>query len=99
MHPVALTSVLFLHFMLSDCICSCEGTGKEFLPSRFQMARRHVNVRTKMGECRHLEQYRFYECSACGGSQDFATSFLNVFHLPWLQLFVHVYLLMLKAKI
>ena len=52
-----------------------------------------------MGECRHLEQYRFYECSACGGSQDFATSFLNVFHLPWLQLFVHVYLLMLKAKI
>ena len=53
----------------------------------------------KMGECRHLEQYRFYECSACGGSQDFATSFLNVFHLPWLQLFVHVYLLMLKTKI
>ena len=49
MHPVALTSVLFLHFMLSDCICSCEGTGKEFLPSRFQMARRHVNVRTKNG--------------------------------------------------
>ena len=50
MHPVALTSVLFLHFMLSDCICSCEGTGKEFLPSRFQMARRHVNVRTKKWE-------------------------------------------------
>eukprot|EP00435_Cladocopium_sp_Y103_P000137 s4186_g1.t1 len=39
--------------MLSDCICSCEGTGAEFSPSRFQTARRHVNVRAKkMGECR-----------------------------------------------